>query len=98
MKMSLCQMIAIGCIFAVGFMTVTPFIQMAAADAYTVPHYDVTYYTCESCGLAFWASVFQSGTTTIYHGSSLEHDTSATYDRTVVPCGYCDTCEAGSYY
>ena len=98
MKLSLCQMLASACILAVGFMTVTPFIQMAAADAYTVPHYDVTYYTCEGCGQAFWASVFQSGTTTIYHSSSSGHDIEATYDQTVVPCGYCDTCDSQGYY
>lgn len=32
MKRSLCQMIAIACIFAVGFLTVTPFLPKADAD------------------------------------------------------------------
>ena len=32
MKRSLCQMIAIACIFAVGFLTVTPFVPKTGAD------------------------------------------------------------------
>lgn len=92
MKMSLCQMIAIVCVLAVSLLTVTPFVQTVEADSYTVPHYDVTIYTCENCGRGIWSSSYQAGTTTIYHHESSGHTISSTADYTVVPCGYCDYC------
>ena len=53
MKMSLCQLIAIVCIFSVGLLTVTPFVQTVDADgashSYTVPVIYYHAYVCSDC-------------------------------------------------
>ena len=47
MKMSLCQMIAVVCILAVGFLTITPFVPEVDADPYvTSVHYVTGYVYC----------------------------------------------------
>ncbi|MDE0555243.1 MAG: hypothetical protein OXI24_13555 [Candidatus Poribacteria bacterium] len=47
MKTSLCQMITIVCILAVGFLMVTPFVPEAAAHSYTVSYYEVSQDICQ---------------------------------------------------
>lgn len=83
MKMSLCQLIAIACTLAVGFITITPFVQTADADGYahyyTVPADVVEVGVCEVCGShIYYKSLNQIQPMSLFHNDFGAHAVSAT--------------------
>ena len=98
MKCLTLQMIAIVCIFSVGLLTVTPFVQMADADgashSYTVP---VTYwhvYYCAKCYTTLDSSQVGSGSETRTHPDGSGHCLHSHVVVSAEPCGYCDSCDS----
>ena len=85
MKMSLCQVIAIVCIFAVGIMTVTPFVPTAnAGEVHWIPTYNIHAYLCEGCGLMVYYDVLAVGIRRFEHGADDDHeDLPSAYIRVV---------------
>ncbi|MDE0326807.1 MAG: hypothetical protein OXN27_23010 [Candidatus Poribacteria bacterium] len=74
MKMSLCQMIAIVCILAVGIMTVTPFVPTANADKiHWIPSYRIHAYYCEYCAAMLYYDILAAGFRRFEHGANDGH-------------------------
>lgn len=71
MKISVCQMIAIVCILAVGFVTVPPLVQTADAHDYTVT-VDILQIGICSCG-TIGVRLFEDQTVTITHADGESH-------------------------
>ncbi len=73
MKISLCQVFAIVCILAVGFMTAAPLVQTADADEYEVTVHFVVVVVCQSCGHGISAIKIAEGTLTVDHEEGTSH-------------------------
>ena len=85
MKMSLCQMIAIVCILAVGIMTVTPFVPTAnAGKVHWIPAYKIHVYYCDYCGTILYYDILAEGLARFEHGADDDDSEIPTEDVEVV--------------
>ena len=90
--MSLCQMIAIVCIFAVGIMTVTPFVPTAnAGEVHWIPSYKIHAYVCDYCGTILYYDILAEGIKRYEHGANDDHSSLPSFYSEIVSWEFVDS-------